>query len=55
MALLDFKVSNGYDFDTTHDVDDERRVADTFRVISLSFTNLGGPTEVPEYFAGLRA
>ena len=31
--------------------DDERRVADTFRVISLSFNNLGGPEAVPEYFS----
>ena len=30
---------------------DERRVADTFRVISLSFSNLGGPEVVSEYFA----
>ncbi len=51
MALLDYKVSIGYDFDKAHDEDDERRVADTFRVISLSFSNLGLPTEVPEYFA----
>jgi tetratricopeptide (TPR) repeat protein len=51
VALLDYKVSIGYDFDQAHEEDDERRVADTFRVISLSFTNLGGPTEVPEYFA----
>ena len=51
MALLDYKVSIGYDFDKTHDEDDERRVADTFRVISLSFTNLGGPQAVPDYFA----
>jgi cellulose synthase operon protein C len=32
------------------DEDDERRVADTFRVISLSFSNLGGPEVVQEYF-----
>jgi tetratricopeptide (TPR) repeat protein len=51
MALLDYKVSIGYDFDKTHDEDDERRVADTFRVISFAFTNLGGPPAVPEYFA----
>jgi tetratricopeptide (TPR) repeat protein len=51
MALLDYKVSIGYEFDKTHDEDDDRRVADTFRVISLSFTNLGGPQVVPEYFA----
>ena len=51
MALLDYKVSIGYDFDQTHEEDDERRVADTFRVISLSFSNLGGPEVVSEYFA----
>jgi tetratricopeptide (TPR) repeat protein len=51
MALLDYKVSIGYDFDQRHDEDDERRVADTYRVISLSFTNLGGgPDTVREYF-----
>jgi tetratricopeptide (TPR) repeat protein len=51
MGLLDYKVSIGYDFDQTHAEDDERRVADTFRVISLSFNNLGGPEAVPEYFS----
>ena len=51
MALLDYKVSTGYDFDQKHEEDDERRVADTFRVISLSFSNLGGPDVVQEYFA----
>ena len=43
MALLDYKLSVGYDFDQQHAEEDERRVADTFRVISLSFSNLGGP------------
>ncbi len=43
VGLLDYKLSAGYDFDQTHDEDDDRRVADTFRVISLSFSNLGGP------------
>ena len=52
MALLDYKVSIGYDFDQTHEEDDDRRVADTFRVISLSFSNLGpGPEPVREYFS----
>jgi tetratricopeptide (TPR) repeat protein len=50
-ALLDYKVSTGYDFDQTHEEDDERRVADTFRVISLSFSNLGGPAAVREFFS----
>jgi cellulose synthase operon protein C len=51
MALLDHKVSIGYDFDQTHAEDDERRVADTYRVISLSFSYLGGPDAVREYYA----
>jgi tetratricopeptide (TPR) repeat protein len=51
MALLDYKVSTGYDFDQKHEKEDERRVADTFRAISLSFSNLGGPDAVHEYFS----
>jgi cellulose synthase operon protein C len=51
VALLDHKVSIGYDFDADHEEGDERRVADTFRVISLSFSNLGGPEVVGEFFA----
>lgn len=50
IALLDYKLSIGYDFDESHAEDDERRVADTYRVISLSFSNLGGPEVVNEYF-----
>ncbi len=53
MALLDYKVSIGYDFDKTHDEDDDRRVADTFRVISLGFSNLGGPPAIRELFSTL--
>jgi cellulose synthase operon protein C len=51
MALLDYKVSIGYDFDQRHEQEDERRVADTFRVISLSFSNLGGPEAVGKYYS----
>lgn len=51
IALLDYKVSIGYDFDRKHDEDNDRRVADTFRVISLSFSNLGGPETLPEHFS----
>ena len=51
VALLDYKVSTGYDFDQSEDVAAERRVADTYRVISLSFSNLGGPEAVEKYFA----
>jgi tetratricopeptide (TPR) repeat protein len=51
MALLDYKVSTGYDFDQKHEKEDERRVADAFRAVSLSFTNLGGPDAIHEYFS----
>jgi cellulose synthase operon protein C len=51
VALLDYKVSIGYDFDAQHDEGDERRIADTFDIISLSFSNLGGPDAVQQYFA----
>ena len=51
MALLDYKVSTGYDFDAPADEADGQRIADTFRVISLSFSNLGGSGAVAEYFA----
>jgi TolA-binding protein len=50
VALLDYKVSTGYDFDQSQDEAAERRVADTYRVISLSFSNLGGPEAVEKYF-----
>jgi TolA-binding protein len=51
IALLDYKVSIGYDFDRSQDEVGERRIADTFRVISLSFSSLGGPETVEAYFA----
>jgi tetratricopeptide (TPR) repeat protein len=49
-ALLDFKVSTGYDFDASHEEEEERRVEDTFQVVSLSLSNLGGPEVIGEYF-----
>jgi len=49
-ALLDFKLAAGYDFDHHQSEDEERRVSDTFRAISLSFSYLGGAEVVREYF-----
>lgn len=51
MAMLDHRLAIGFDFDSEYDADDEHRLADTFRVISLGFSNLGGPEVVDEYFA----
>jgi cellulose synthase operon protein C len=55
MALLDYKVSTGYNFDEKHEKEDERRVADTFRAVSLSFSNLGGPDAVQQYFTSTKS
>jgi tetratricopeptide (TPR) repeat protein len=51
IALLDYKVSVGYDFTQTEDEPERKRMEDTFRVISLSFSNLGGADSVMEYFS----
>jgi outer membrane protein assembly factor BamD (BamD/ComL family) len=51
MAMLDHRLTTGFDFDEQYNAADEHRLADTFRVISLSFSNLGGPEVVDEYFA----
>ena len=50
MAMLDHRQSIGYDFDEAPEESEEHRVTDTFRVVSLSFSNLGGPEVVDEYF-----
>jgi cellulose synthase operon protein C len=55
MALLDYKVTTGYNFDEKHEKEDERRVADTFRAVSLSFSTLGGPEAVQQYFSSTKS
>ncbi len=52
MAMLDYRLSIGYDFDEEYDENDEHRLADTFRVISLGFSNLGGPEVVTSRVTG---
>ena len=49
-ALLDHKIRTGYDFDKPKDPLEAQRVDDTYRVISLSFSNLGGHEAVNTYF-----
>lgn len=51
VTMLDYRLSIGYDFDRVAEGGDEHRIADTFRVISLSFSNLGGPEVIDEYFS----
>ena len=50
IALLDYKVATGYDFAQTKDDLTRKRVDDTFRVISQSFSYLRGADSVMEYF-----
>lgn len=54
IALLDYQVSVGYDFDQMEDEQERKRTDDTFRVISLSFSNLGGADSVVNFFAEQR-
>ena len=51
ITLLDYKVSIGYDFEQTEDKPERKRVDDTFRVISLGFSYLGGAESVVDYFS----
>lgn len=51
IALLDHKVKTGYDFGQTDDEQEKKRSEDTFRVISLSFSNIGGSSSVVNYFS----
>lgn len=53
IGVLDYKVTTGFDFDKAHDEIEKKRIDDTFRIISLSFSNLGGSSEVVEYFSKL--
>lgn len=51
VAMLDHKVSQGYDFEQqTNDVE-RKHIEDTFRVISLSFSYLGGADSIVDYFS----
>jgi tetratricopeptide (TPR) repeat protein len=50
IGLLDYKISIGYDFEQLNDKIERKRIDDTYRVISLSFSYLGGPQEVIKYF-----
>ena len=51
VAMLDHREDIGFDFEALDEDDDEHRVSDTFRVISLSFSNMGGSEVVDDYFS----
>ncbi len=53
IALLDYKLSIGYDFEQSDNKIEKKRIDDTYRVISLSFSYLGGAKAIVEFFAKL--
>jgi TolA-binding protein len=50
MGLLDYKISIGFDFENIESPIERKRIDDTYRVISLSFSYLGGPQSIVDYF-----
>lgn len=50
IGLLDYKIAIGFDFDHIESPIEKKRIDDTYRVISLSFSYLGGPQSIVDYF-----
>jgi len=50
VTLLDHKVSRGYDLDRSKATFDDKGVEDTYNVMSLSFSYLGGADAVTDFF-----
>ncbi|WP_082859528.1 tetratricopeptide repeat protein [Microbulbifer sp. Q7] len=51
VRMLDHKVGQGYDFEQQPNETERKHIEDTFRVISLSFSYLGGAESIVDYFA----
>ena len=50
IGLLDYKIAIGFDFEHVENPIERKRIDDTYRVISLSFSYLGGPQAIVDYF-----
>lgn len=50
VRMLDYKVAGGYDFEQQSNEVQRKHVEDTFRVVSYSFSYLGGAESVVDYF-----
>ena len=50
IKMLDYKIDNGFELDNIDNKIDKKRIDDTYRVISLSFSYLEGPESVVEFF-----
>lgn len=57
IAMLDFKIDEGVDLEQIDNKLEKKRIDDTYRVISLSFSYLGGAEAIVDFFekAGPRA
>jgi tetratricopeptide (TPR) repeat protein len=51
IAMLDFKIDEGYELEQIDDKIAKKRIDDTYRVISLSFSYLGGADAIVDFFA----
>ncbi|WP_105103450.1 tetratricopeptide repeat protein [Microbulbifer pacificus] len=50
VRMLDYKVAQGYDFEQQSNETERKHIEDTFRVISLSFSYLGGAESIVDFF-----
>ncbi len=50
IRMLDYKIANGYELDNIDNKIEQKRIEDTYRVISLSFSYLGGADAIVEFF-----
>ena len=50
IKMLDYKIETGYDLDNIDNKIEKKRIDDTYRVISLSFSYLGGAESIVEFF-----
>ncbi|MCF6357342.1 MAG: tetratricopeptide repeat protein, partial [Draconibacterium sp.] len=50
IKMLDYKIDNGYDLDNIENKIEGKRIEDTYRVISLSFSYLGGAESIVAFF-----
>jgi tetratricopeptide (TPR) repeat protein len=50
IKMLDYKIDNGYELDNIENKIEKKRIDDTYRVISLSFSYLGGAEAIVEFF-----
>ena len=50
IGMLDFKIEQGYELEQVENKIEKKRIDDTYRVISLSFSYLGGADAIVDFF-----